>query len=201
MAFRVVIFDLGGVLVKLEPWRMLQKLAKQSGQPEDKIQQVVTDPKLIEPFELGRMSPRQFFEQLTKRLGLPGGFDELVMAWNSLLSENTDTTWILQRLRERYTLAVLSNTDIVHDEYIRRTWPIFSQIHHWIASYPVGRRKPEPGIYQLPLREADAPPSAAVYVDDTEEFVLMARRLGLTAIHFTDGLKLEHELRAAGLHV
>jgi len=201
MAFQLVIFDVGGVLVRLETQRIVHKLAQETKQPAEALERIVTDPKLIEPFELGRSSPKQFFDQLNNRLKLSWGFDQFVEAWNSILSENTDATWLLQRLRERYTLAALSNTNALHDEYIRRSFPVLSLIHHWIVSYQVGLRKPEPEIYQLTLRQADVPPHAAVFIDDTEEHVVVARRLGLMAIHFSDGLRLERELRAAGLHV
>ena len=201
MSFRVVIFDLGGVLVRLEPKRLLQELAQASGRPVEQLEQAAIVPKWIEQFELGRLSPPQFFEQLKQWLGLSWTFEQFVAAWNSILSENTDTTWVLPRLRERYTLVALTNTDALHDEHIRRTWPVFSQVHHWIASYRVGFRKPDPRIYRLALGQADAPPHTTVYVDDIEDHVAAARRLGLTAIHFRDGLKLERELRAVGLHV
>lgn len=201
MGFQLVIFDLGGVLVKLEPTRMLQALAEETRQPVEQLERIVTDSTLIEPFELGRVSPRQFFERLQTRLKCSWSFERFVSAWNSILSENTQTTWLLQRLRSSYKLLVLTNTDVLHDEYIRSTWPVFHLIHHWIASYQVGFRKPEPQIYELALRQADVPPHAAVYIDDTEGHVETARRLGLASIHFTDGLQLEQELRAAGLHV
>jgi putative hydrolase of the HAD superfamily len=201
MSFHLVIFDLGGVLVRLDSSRMLKQLSQETGKSEEQLKQIVTDPALLEPFELGRVGPQHFFEQFSRRLNLSWSFDEFVTAWNSILSENPETTWLLHRLRERYTLAVLSNTDTLHDEYVRRSFPIFSHIRHWIVSYQVGLRKPEPQIYELALRRANVPPHAAVYVDDTEEFVMAARRLGLTAVHFTDGLKLEQELHAVGLHV
>ena len=201
MSFQLVIFDLGGVLVRLEPKRLMAQLAQASGKSVEQIERAAITPTLIEQLELGRMSPQQLFEHLRQRLDLPWAFERFVGAWNSVLSENTDTTWVLPRLRERYTLLALTNTDALHDEYIRRTWPVFSGVRHWIASYQVGFRKPDPRIYQLAMRRADAPPHATVYVDDIEGHVEAARQLGLTAIHFRDGLKLEQELRAVGLHV
>lgn len=201
MGFRLVIFDVGGVLVRLEPRRFIDKLAQDAGRSAEEISRVAVAPKLIESFELGRLSPKQFLEYLKRHVGVSWGFEEFVAAWNSILSENTDTTWLLQRLRERYILLAMSNTDVLHHEYILQTWPVFAHVHHWVASYQVGSRKPEPEIYQVALRQADVPPYAAVFIDDLERHVAMARRLGLTAIHFTDGLALERELRAVGVHV
>ena len=198
---RLIIFDLGGVLVRLERHKLLEAVARETKRPLEDLEQLVVHSHLIEQFELGRIGPTQFFVQLKESLKLSWTFDRFVTAWNSILSENPETTWMLQRLRERYTLLALSNTDVLHDEYIRRTWPVFGQMHHWIASYQVGLRKPEPQIYELALRRAEASPHAAVYIDDTEECVETARALGLIAIHCAPGLPLEQELRAAGVHV
>ncbi len=201
MSFQLVIFDLGGVLVHVKPALMVRRLAEETGQTVEVLERVLVDPPLLEQLELGRMTPRQYFDQLVQRLKLSWSFEEFVAAWNGILSENTDTTWLLQRLLDRYTILVLTNTNILHDEHIRRTWPVFDRVHHWLASYQIGLRKPEPQIYELALRKAQTPPHAAIYIDDIEGHVLTARRMGLTAVHFTDGKMLEEDLRQAGLHV
>lgn len=201
MSFQLVIFDLGGVLVHMKPALMIRRLAAETGQTVEVLERVLVDPALLEQLELGRMTPRQYFDQLARRLKLSWSFEEFVAAWNGILSENTDTTGLLQRLWDRYTILVLTNTNILHDEHIRRTWPVFDRVHHWLASYQIGLRKPEPQIYELALRTAQTPPHSAIYIDDVEEHVLVARGMGLTAVHFTDGKMLEEDLRQAGLHV
>jgi len=201
VSFKAIIFDLGGVLVRRDLQRILQPIARQTHKPIQQLTHAVEASMLVERFELGQLQPRRFHAQLSAELGLAWSYDEFVSVWNSILSENTDATWLLERLRTRYRLLVLSNTNILHDEYIRRTWPVFHYIHHWITSYQTGYRKPELQIYQLALREADIPPESTVYVDDIKECVMAARQLGLTAVHFTQGLRLEEELRSVGLHV
>ena len=201
MTVRLVMFDLGGVLVRRQPERIVAAVAKDTKLPADRLRQELAGSKWIDQFELGQIGPRQLHEALAGSLNLPWTFEQFVAAWNGILSENTDTTWMLESLRSRYKLLVLSNTNVLHDEHIRQSWPVFAQVHYWIASYQVGLRKPEPQIYELALQRADIPPEAAVYVDDTEEFVLAARRLGLKAIHFREGLQLDAELRHLGVHV
>ncbi len=201
MGFELVIFDLGGVLVRVERERLLERLAQETRKPLAWLEDIMADAKLLDPFERGHVQPKQFFQQFRERLGIAWTDEQLITAWNGILYENLETTWLLQRLRERYTLLVLTNTNVLHDEYIRQTWSVFRHVHHWIASYQVGWRKPEPEMYQLALRQARVEPRAAIYVDDTKELVDAARQLGLTGIHFRPGLKLAEELHAAGLHV
>lgn len=199
MDLKLVIFDLGGVLVKVEPQQMFRALAQETRQPIEKIQRSVADPSLLESFELGRITPKQFFVEVSRRLGTEWTFDQFVSSWNGILSEDTRTSWLLERLHGRYSLLVLTNTNALHDEHIRHTWPVFSRAHHWVASHQVGLRKPDEAIYRLALRQANVPPEATVYIDDIAEHIAAARRLGVRAIQMTDGMRLEDELRAVGL--
>ena len=201
MSIRVVIFDLGGVLVKVEPEPIIRRLIQETGRPRQEVEQVICDEALHEAFELGRMSARRFFQEIQGKLGLGWSYEEFVAAWNGMLAENTRVTDLLERLQPHYTLVVLTNTNILHDEHIRRHWPVFQRIQHWVASYQVGCRKPEAEIYQEALRLAGVRPEAAVYIDDRQAFVDAARRLGLRGIHCIDGVALEEELQMWGVHV
>jgi putative hydrolase of the HAD superfamily len=202
MSVKLVMFDLGGVLVKIAPEKFLAKLAEATGKSVESLKPSVEDRKLIESLELGYINPRVFYEQVKERTGVGWTYEQFVKAWNSIIvDENSDTTWVLDRLRTQYKLLVLTNTDPVHDTYIRNMWPVFQFIPHWVASYVVGFRKPDPRIFELALREADVQPRETVYIDDLAEHIETARHLGIPAIHFTDGLVLEHELKALGVHV
>ncbi len=202
MSVKLVMFDLGGVLVHIAPQRFLEKVAAATGKPVEALRPSLEDRKLIEALEMGHLNPRQFCEQVNERTGAGWTYAQFISAWNSIIvDENRETTWVLERLRTRYQLLVLTNTDPVHDTYIRNTWPVFNFIPHWVASYAVGFRKPDPRIFELALREADVQPGETVYIDDLAEHIETARHLGIPAIHFTDGLALEHELHALGVHV
>jgi putative hydrolase of the HAD superfamily len=51
----------------------------------------------------------------------------------------------------------------------------------------VGMRKPEPQIYELAVeRIGDLQPAECLFVDDVEDNVGTARRLGMTAVHYQD---------------
>ena len=202
MSVKLVMFDLGGVLVHIAPQRFLAKMAEATGKSAESLQPSLEDRKLLEALEMGRINPRHFYEQLKERTGVGWTYEQFVNAWNSIIvDENLDITWMLERLRTRYKLLVLTNTDPVHDTYIRNTWPVFSAIPLWIASYAVGHRKPDPRIFELALREADVQPRETVYIDDLAEHIETARHLGIPTIHFTEGMVLERELQALGVHV
>jgi biotin operon repressor BirA-like protein len=61
-----------------------------------------------------------------------------------------------------YRLILISNTNRLHYEYIRRTYPILRAFDHVVLSYKLKTRKPEPAIYRAALRLSGVPPSARV---------------------------------------
>ena len=197
---KLVIFDLGGVLVNVDPRRAVERVARETGRSPEAVERVFHDPALLEPFELGRLEPRAYFDRVRERLGVAWDFEEFVMEWNGMLSEHTRRSRLLAGLRDRYRLLILTNTNALHGECLRR-WPVFRAAHYWIASHEVGLRKPDPQIYRAALQRAEVDAPSAVYVDDLDANVASARRLGIASIHCTDGMQLEDALRAAGVDV
>ena len=122
-------------------------------------------------------------------------------AWNNIFVENRDVTEIMERLRKRHRLFALSNTNVLHIEHIKQTFPSLGFFEGWVASCDVGYRKPDPEIYALALDRAGVKPSQAVYIDDRPELVEAGRSAGLTAIRFESSGQLEQDLRDAGFNV
>ena len=201
MRYQLLIFDLGGVLVRVQPSRFVQALVDETGQPPERVRQRLDDPALFHAFERGELTASEFFERLCALCGIRWSYDAFVRAWNSVVDEDPDAFDVLERLRARYQLLVLTNTNILHDEHVRQRWPAFGRVHHWVASYQVGCRKPEPKIFQLALQQAGVPANATLYIDDLEEHIAAATQLGITGVHWTPGLRLEPELRARGVEL
>ena len=63
-------------------------------------------------------------------------------------------------------------------------------------SAEVGAAKPQQRIFELALQAAGVAPEAAVFVDDFEENIEAARRIGMAAVHFRDPAKAVAELEA-----
>ena len=199
MSIQLVMLDLGGVLLHVEPIKLIQALVPYASILPDRIAEVLGSPDTLVPLERGQVSLAEMFEQLKRKLGLTCSFEYFARAWNGILREHQRTRPLLKALRRRYQVLVLTNINALHDEYVRQTWPMFGDVHHWVASYRLGLRKPEPAIYQEALRQAGVPASSAVFADDLEENVEAARRLGMSAVHVTEGLDLAGALRQLGL--
>jgi len=200
MAYELVIFDLGGVVVDFESDRLVHQVSQLIGRTFEEVQQAVYHEELLH-FELGRLKPQAYYEGLKQRLTLPWTYEQFVRAWNDILKENHDVTQLMGRLHQRHKLAALSNTNALHLDYMKATMPSLAIFDHWVASCEVGLRKPDPQIYLLALEQAKVRANAAVYIDDRPELVEAGRGAGLMAIRFESGPQLEQELRAVGLNV
>lgn len=199
MSVQVIFCDLGGVVVEVESDRMVHQMAQVIGRSFEEVHEAVYHRELLLPFELGRISPQDYYAGLRARLQLPWTYDQFVRVWNGIFSENRPVTAMLARLRGRCRLMALSNTNVLHLQHLRQHFPSLSAIEDWIASCDVGCRKPDPEIYALALRRAGVPAQAAVYIDDRPELVEAGERAGLRAIQFENSRQLERELRAAGM--
>ena len=201
MVYELVIFDVGGVMVDVESDRLVHQVAQLIGRPFEEVQQAIYHEELLLPFELGRISPPAYYEGLKKRLKLRWTYDQFVRAWNGIFTENTDVTALMQQLRKRHRLMALTNTNLLHLDYIKTAFPSLSVLEDWVASCDVGLRKPDPEFYRLALARSGVRPAEAVYVDDRPELVEAGRGVGLTAIRFENSRQLEQDLQAIGLNL
>ena len=194
MSIAAVLCDLGGVVVDVNADRLVHQVSQVLHRPFDEVQQAVYHPELLVPFELGRISPQDYYAGLRRLLPLPWGYDQFVAAWNGFFLENQDVTGLLARLRPRHRLVALSNTNVLHIGYLRDQLPSLACFHDWVASCEVGLRKPDPEIYRVALARAAVEAPAAVYIDDRPELVEAGQALGLRAIRFESCRQLEAEL-------
>lgn len=201
MTHDVVMFDLGGVVVDVESDRLVHQVAQLSGRSVEDVYAQVFHKDWLLPLELGRIKPQAYYDALQRTLALAWTYEQFVRLWNGILSENRDVTAILHRLRARHKLLALSNTNILHIEHIRTAIPSLAVFDHWVVSYEVGLRKPDPAIYRHALAQAGVRAEATVYVDDRPELVEAGRQAGLTAIRFQNSQQLEQDLQAVGLNL
>jgi HAD superfamily hydrolase (TIGR01509 family) len=148
----------------------------------------------------GRMSPHQWYEHLTGRLGLSLSFEDFCASWNRALDpEPILDDLLFVDLGARYRLGLLSNTDPLHAAHIDHSYRFPQHFSTRIYSCRVGVSKPAPAIYQAALDGIGLTAPEALYIDDVQEYVDAAQKLGLAAIHFQDPLQLLAELNSRKL--
>jgi putative hydrolase of the HAD superfamily len=106
-----------------------------------------------------------------------------VWSWTAYREE----TWALAaRLRAAgVRTAVLSNGIREVIAHLDRERPLEAHFDVVVVSYVVGCAKPEPEIFQITLDRLGVAPQEALFVDDRQENIDAAKRLGIDTLHFT----------------
>ena len=102
MAYKLLIFDLGGVALKIEHAPLMDRVCEVATRPLEEIQRAIYHEETLLDFELGKITPRAYYTHLKERLNLPWRFEEFVSAWNSIMQEDPDVVRLLRRLSRRY---------------------------------------------------------------------------------------------------
>ena len=197
----VVFFDLGNVILSFNHFQIAEKLSQFSQRKEfqdpKKIFSYLFDFEkgAINPFDLGKVSPREFFRSIKEGLDLSVPFDEFVSIWCNIFVEDQEVSRIIRSLKRKWRLGLLSNTDPLHFGYILSKFPVMRAFDKWILSYEVGFKKPATEIFQKAIEWASVKPEKILYIDDTKEYVEVAGSLGIQSILFISAPQLREELR------
>jgi HAD superfamily hydrolase (TIGR01509 family) len=200
--FRAIIFDIGRVLIRVNVSRAMDGLASGiSLSPQEVWAAIEKDPRMLD-WQEGRISPRDWYLHLNKRLGKTLTFEQFCEVWNRALDPDPiHPDSFLEKLSENYRLALLSNTDPLHMAYAEGSFPFFRFFPNRIYSYRVGTSKPDPLIYREALQACKVRAEEAIYIDDVAAYAEAAQRLGMTGIVFQFPEQLQTDLRALGIQI
>jgi putative hydrolase of the HAD superfamily len=185
---KAVIFDFGNVICKFTNEILLGKISTITGKPKEEIRNLIYEvSELPKKFETGLISSNEFFEEISKLCGLNISYDEL----RKIYTENKFTPipkmdLIIQSLKPKYKLALLSNTSEWDFEYGVKIVPEMKFFDTITLSYEVKAMKPDLKIFYDALNKLNLPPEECVYTDDILEYVQAANSIGINGIHFTN---------------
>ena len=199
---RTAIFDLGGVIIPLDFPRIYAALECVSPFRADEMPERIYASGVVGPFERGEIPPEEFHRRITDTLGLNVDYARFRDLWCTVFPPYTlIPESLIESLRGRVRLLVLSNTNCLHFAYIREHYPLLRHFDDYVLSHEVGLLKPDPAIYRVVLARAGCPPQHCFFTDDREDNVAAARALGIDAVLFESADGLAGELRRRGLAV
>lgn len=200
---RAIIFDIGRVLIRVDIRKAKMGLADGLPlSPEELWSAIENDPHWPD-WQEGRMSPRDWHLNLSKRLGLSLDFATFTNVWNSALDPSPiHTNALFDALSKHYRLALLSNTDPIHVAWMESIYDFFHYFPKPVRIYScvVGASKPNPLIFREALKACRVRAEEAIYIDDIAAYAEAARRLGMAGIQYQSPAQLRQELAALGVH-
>jgi putative hydrolase of the HAD superfamily len=156
---------------------------------------------LMATFEEGKLSLSDYLAKVIfykDRPFTPEQFQEFMFEQtapdNSMIA-------LMRRLKEKYHLkiAVINNEARELNDYRINKFQLNQFVDFFISSCFVHIRKPDEDIFRLALDIAHVLPENALYIDDTEMFVDIARNLGIRSITHLDYASTLAELASCGL--
>ncbi len=200
---RAVIFDLGNVLIDFDYRIGVKRIAPVSQKNPQEIIDLFFNSTLTNDFEEGKLSLDDFFKEVKAALGLKIGFSEFLPIWNEIFymtEENKKIFQLAGNLKNNYKLALLSNVNILHLDYIKKEFPVFDIFDHVFASCELGLIKPDPRIYQKVISILQCQPAEIFYTDDREELIEASKKLGLRAFIYKGFEQLKRDLADCGVN-
>lgn len=197
-----IIFDLGNVLLNIDP-SLTDKALRELNIPDfDKVYSNLNEKNIFHDLEINAISPKQFIDSIREASGLALEDFQIIDAWNALLLDfPLRRLQILQQLQLHYDLVLLSNTNEIHEEYFNKALHkahgipnigvFFDKVYY---SHRVGMRKPDPAIFQRVIDECSFKPEHTLFIDDLEQNTLAAESLGIQTIWLKEGMSIENDI-------
>ncbi|MFC2143723.1 HAD family hydrolase [Candidatus Aenigmatarchaeota archaeon] len=116
---------------------------------------------------------------------------------------NQDVINLIKKLKvNKYKLCVLSNTIQSHVDTNRKRgiYEMFD-IEIFSCAPEIGILKPDIKIFEICLKKIESPAKECVFVDDLEENLIPAKKLGIKTILFKDIDQLKEDLIKLGVSI
>lgn len=199
-----IVFDLGGVVVKLNIDGAMDELARRGATDRSLIEGFVRsrDESGLSPDEklrLGLLGIDEYADLLNQTLRRRLTREEIVdLRMQVIQGEDEEVLEIVRALSVRRNVACFSNTHAIHWEHMLANYRSFRLWRRAIASHLIGAAKPDPKAFAIACRELDAAPSECLLIDDMLANAEAARGAGWRAIHFKGAAALREELLECG---
>ncbi len=179
-----IIFDLGNVVLDIDlniTYERLRTLGfGENGEFLNKYKQT----SFFSDLEEGRITAKQFIEEVKKRMPEGVTDDEVINAWNALLiGYKEDRIETILKLKEQFKVYLLSNTNEIHIAACENNVPIVGSLknlfHKVYYSYELNMSKPHRNIFEAVINDANIKAEETLFLDDSPANVKTAESLGI----------------------
>ncbi len=183
---KVVLFDLGKVLVDFDFAIAARRIFARSRRPPERLQELIQTSPLLCRYERGEITSQEFYQEARRAIDYQGTYDEFAQAFADIFSEIPEMARLQARVRAAgYPVWIFSNTNDLAVTHIRRRFPFFSNFDGYFLSYQLGVMKPAAGIYEAAERATRCRDAEIFDLDDHEPTVAAGAARGWQAFRYT----------------
>ena len=190
-----IIFDLGGVILNLDYNLTINAFKELGGENFDQLYTQAYQDNIIDQYETGQISSRAFLDYMKGFIPKHISDQQIINAWNAMLldlpAERID---LLNKIKDRFQIYLFSNTNDIHyknfTSFIGEKFgdpdlldSLFIQTYY---SHKVGKRKPNADAFEKVIDDHNLDPSKTLFIDDSEQHIVGASKVGLQTIHLVD---------------
>jgi 2-haloacid dehalogenase len=193
---KIIIFDLGGVLIDWNPHRLYAPYFNSSAEIDQFLHEIN-----FSEWNLRQDAGRPFREGVADLSADFPHYADLIRAYDEHWDESVPgpvegSVNLLRRLKQAgHPLYALTNFSAEKFPLVRRRYEFLGLFEYILVSGEVGLVKPDPAIYRLMLEKVRHPASQCLFIDDSHKNVAAAQALGFDTIHFQSSELLELELQ------
>ncbi|MDZ7625364.1 MAG: HAD family phosphatase [Ignavibacteriaceae bacterium] len=183
--YSAIVFDLGKVLIPFDYTPAINKLNQiEKGLGDKFIEFYKSNYHFHRDFERGKISETEFVDKMLEVVDHKIDAETFKKYYADIFSLNEDVISLLPILKKDYKLFLLSNTDSIHQKYGWQKYEFLKYFDKLILSHEVGSVKPEERIYRAVEKASGLPSEEHFYIDDIQEYVDAAIKLGWDAVVF-----------------
>lgn len=177
----VILCDLGGVLIDLHWERSVNNLLGTKLTRQQLLERWMSLSS-IKTFEAGLCSFADFFSTFCQETMVRMDLEEFSKEFLSIIGPIKPGCFeILQRLKKNYRLALLSNTNAMHIEFLRKQTSLLDYFDQLFLSYEMHLLKPDPAIFKQVAKQLVIEPTKILFFDDSKINVEAALKAGFKA--------------------
>jgi FMN phosphatase YigB (HAD superfamily) len=179
-SFSFVLFDLGGVLVRLSGVARLQQMA--GIETEEGVWRRWLSCPWIRRFERGLCTPQEFADGFVSSWGLRVGAKEFLDFFCSFPEALfPGAVELVSECRALMPVGCLSNSNVLHWELMGKGWGLAKLFDVTFLSHELGLIKPDRDVFEHVICYLGVPARSVVFLDDNDVNVSQARAAGMVA--------------------
>lgn len=186
-----IIFDLGGVIINIDYHLTIDAFKKIGFNNIDSLFSKSNQLGIFDLLEKGLLSPDEFRAEIRNSFENSLTDAQIDEAWNAMLLDfPVERLRLLDKIKNQYRTFLLSNTNQIHYEAytkdLQMTYEVKDLSHFFekvYLSHELKIRKPDREVFQIILDENNIKPEETLFIDDTEQHIEGAKKVGLITHH------------------
>ena len=194
-----IVFDLGGVVFRWDPDGIIRRVFRQPDVRRRVRSEIFAHDDWI-ALDKGTLSHREAVERAMSRTGLPR--EDVERLFSEVPVSLTPLPGTIDLIRELKAsgnrLYVLSNMQFPSIRHLEEAHDIWHLFDGTVISCRINKVKPDREIYEHLLDEYELEAAETVFIDDMDDNLAAASKLGIGTVAFVDASQCRDELQRLG---